>query len=116
MEDSELMAIVLAKYYERRSERGPAQWEGGEFGPAIPLSEIHRIAELLAQDGSLERFGRTGTMFKITSRGIRVHRGEEKPSASMAIDQSINIHHSQIGNHNVQVGDIRISIENIAET
>jgi hypothetical protein len=123
MNDNQLRGLVLKKYYDLR-RRGPFQW--AEFAETVnedPFFEavgddLIRICDQLAEHGLINwkplraGSGRSiGGFGEISSQGVDVVEGHTKPPVSISFDHSITVQsssHVQIGNSNIQTGNIEL--------
>lgn len=125
MTDNDLRAILLKKFYDKRSDGG-FQWVQTDFDDikeTLDFQEILRVCDQLNENGlvqwksvkaaggiSVNGFG------KISAQGVDVIEGTAKSPISINLDSSITVHgssHVQIGNNNTQ--GIEIHIREILE-
>lgn len=123
MKDNELRGVVLQKFYDLR-RRGPFQWaEIGEEGNDDAFFEkvgadLFRICDQLAEHGLIEweslpdgRGRSCGGHGQISADGIDIVEGNTRPPVSISFDNSIRVEsssHVQVGNSNIQTGDISL--------
>jgi hypothetical protein len=124
MKDTDLRAIVLQKYYQKRRE-GHSQWKESDFTDVeenLDGSDIFRICDQLAEHGLIDwkpvrsRGGTIGGIGKITANGIDVIEGTSRSPISMTFDHSITVQdstHVQVGNNNIQ--DISLQLQRLVD-
>lgn len=121
MKDTELRALILQKYYEKRRE-GPFQWSEDDFKDVpdsadFDAADLYRICDQLADHGLInwrpvKTFGGVvGGIGNITASGVDIIEGTAQPPISMTFDHSITVHGSsnvQVGSNNTQGSTIQI--------
>lgn len=120
MTDNDLRAILLKKFYDKRSNGG-FQWEKEDFDDVeetLSFQEILRVCDQLNDHGlvqwkSIKAAGgiAVGGHGKISACGVDVIEGTAKSPISINLDHSVTVHgssHVQIGNNNVQGIEIHI--------
>lgn len=125
MTDNDLRAILLKKFYNKRSEGG-FQWTQEDFSDIeenLNFQEILRVCDQLNEHGlvqwkSVKAAGGVSVagFGQINARGVDVIEGTAKSPISINLDSSITVHgssHVQIGNNNTQ--GIEIHIREILE-